>query len=527
MARLFTKMYLVLIATFILFLVMAGLAGNFLFVSPLNEHRNQLYSGTLSLLKADLMSQDSAKWSHIISERADHFGYPVLIKKLTDFPDKLPQLLAGGDIVTSVIDQAEVVMQRISDSDRVLVVSTEESYSQAMHNISSGTFHLVEKHLSSLPVSYWEKEVEKLSTSFGFPLVLLKDNDLQRFGAEQIKQLERGHSVAINSESEGEFLFKRIGTSHFLLQAGPVPNIAVVGGFVWLLMGLILLFGLSVFLLIRPIWRDLSQLDSVAKAFGEGNFEARTTIPKRSALSTLASTFNGMGDRIQQLIRARKELTDSVSHELRTPIARVRFGAEMLYSAKSKEDKDSYLLGIQNDIEEFDTLIDELLTYARLDREKPKLSIQKFMLGTWFAELEDKFIHIAKGNSLSIALSEATNSLVVCFDSTLLERAITNLISNASRYGGDSIEISVESMIDGWTLNVDDNGPGVEKVARAELFKPFSRLETSRNKATGGYGLGLAIVQRIVQLHGGTVDIKDAKLGGARFQMFFPIKSNQ
>jgi signal transduction histidine kinase len=140
---------------------------------------------------------------------------------------------------------------------------------------------------------------------------------------------------------------------------------------------LALLVALAVNAWIRLVWRDLSRFDRTANAFGGGDFEARLSVWRSSGLSRLAESFNGMAARIQGLMRSRKVLTNAGSHELRTPIARPRFGIDMLADSTDETSRRRFLGGMKADVDDLDALVSELLTFARFNREAPKLEFQR------------------------------------------------------------------------------------------------------------------------------------------------------
>jgi signal transduction histidine kinase len=128
-------------------------------------------------------------------------------------------------------------------------------------------------------------------------------------------------------------------------------------------------------------------LEQGANAIGQGRLDARVTVSTRSAIRGVADTFNGMAQRVQELLRAQKETTDAVSHELRTPISRMRFGMEMLERTTVTEDRERYLRTIRGSLDELEALVDESLTYSRLTSAVRRLSPQVVNLTDWLAEI--------------------------------------------------------------------------------------------------------------------------------------------
>lgn len=216
----------------------------------------------------------------------------------------------------------------------------------------------------------------------------------------------------------------------------------------------------------------------------------------------------------QRLLAVQREMINAISHELRTPIARLRFGLEV---AKD-EAPDLELITIdalENDIEELNSLVDEVLTYGRLEEGSLKLHFEEVSI----KKLIDNILqHNALLLShLSIEASVDANGCVVVADIHHLHRALQNLILNAGKYANSLVRISFEQNDESWEVSVEDDGPGIKPKDRDKIFIPFHRLDDSRTRASGGYGLGLAIVQRVAFWHGGQVKVDSGKIGGSKF----------
>jgi signal transduction histidine kinase len=229
-----------------------------------------------------------------------------------------------------------------------------------------------------------------------------------------------------------------------------------------------------------------------------------------------------MAQRIQKLIQSHRELTGAVSHELRTPIARLRFRVDMLSEPLAQEDRDRHIEAMRRDIVELEELVSESLSYSRLDRERPDLVLDTVYLQDWLQalliEIEDDFTDIKP----DLVLQAIDSQLQVVLDSKLMGRAVKNLLRNGQRHAESSLIVRGE-YIDGMArIVVEDDGLGVPEHERERIFKPFARLDTARDRESGGIGLGLAIVQQIARWHGGQVFVEHASTGGARFIICWP-----
>ncbi len=177
---------------------------------------------------------------------------------------------------------------------------------------------------------------------------------------------------------------------------------------------------------------------------------------------------------------------------------------------------------MEGDIGVIDNMIEELLLHSRLDHGKIELQPTDIAVLPWLQQVLSE--HQPDTGKLTLQLHNHTGLAdpQLSFDSFYLKRALSNLLRNASRYAEHNIDIRL-----GWNDNVaslivDDDGPGIPEQEREHVFQPFVRLDTSRDRRTGGYGLGLAIVSRIMQWHNGEVKLSQSPQGGARFELRWP-----
>ncbi len=391
-------------------------------------------------------------------------------------------------------------------------------YAQKM---TSGLYYMLIKDLQEIPIEKLPAHVETLKPEFGYPisLVLFEDIDLS---VEELADFIDGETIV---RKKGKLFYKHVGNSPYALTIGEIEKFAPDDPLLAFLVQWIattLIVGIIAAIWMLPFWRRLQKISTAATAFGNGQFDVRAEVPGYSSLTNLAVTFNSMAERIQQLITSHKDLVNSVSHELRTPISRIRFGMEMLRTAKKASDRHRHLEGIQGDVDELDALVAELLAYARFDRETPGLELKEYAIVQWLAGEVDKAKRGSGSLDWECRIGLSSDKLKVHFENRLMGRALSNLLQNASQYAESRIEVAVETENGDCLIHVDDDGPGIPENSRDQTFKPFVRLDTSRDRQTGGYGLGLAIVHRITSWHNGQVDITESPLGGARFTIRWP-----
>ena len=289
------------------------------------------------------------------------------------------------------------------------------------------------------------------------------------------------------------------------------------------LIGAALLGGLLLWL--RPHWRDLERLKRTAARIGQGQLSERTQISARSNIHGLATVFDTMARDVENLLNQQRDLLNAVSHELRTPLTRLDFGLALVLCDDLPETSRERLHVLVGHIRELDELVLELLSFSRLQNprltpERVEVSLDEFIdsiLGSFDEELEAPQI------VLDVLLQGAQTKFAL--DPRLTARAVQNLLRNAMRYCDRRIQVGINASAQGCELWVDDDGIGVPEHERDRVFEPFYRLDRSRDRATGGFGLGLAISRRALEAQGGTLKVEQSPLGGARFKLWLPAET--
>jgi len=271
---------------------------------------------------------------------------------------------------------------------------------------------------------------------------------------------------------------------------------------------------------LRPLLRDLSVLTRASQKFASDYREPLDTAAHTTQLTSLATNLDDMSARVSQLIQSQKEMTAALSHEMRTPLARVRFAAAVL-EGEVAEALRPQLRAVNADVQQIDNLISDMLDYARLDHPGLRMECVETPLEPWLLHAlatsppHERDVETVRVNDLESAWMEPR----------LMELALNNLLANALRYAKAKVKVSIASEGGMQRLVVEDDGEGIPEGDRATIFRAFARLDTSRNRKTGGFGLGLAIVARIAALHRGRV-VADASpaLGGARLALEWPAR---
>ena len=279
------------------------------------------------------------------------------------------------------------------------------------------------------------------------------------------------------------------------------------------------MYALAVGLWLTLFWGDMKKLVGAAGQVGEGQFDVDVKVRKGTALRPLADAFNLMKERVAALLGSHRNLTNAISHEFRTPITRLRFRHQMAMDATDVAEKDKQLRAMDSAIDQLDELSTELLEYARMDRESPKLDVAPIDTAAWLDELAAEACELsqAEGRDINITVQASVES--VDGDYRYLSRAASNLLRNAVRYANREVQVQVDRQDGAAALHVDDDGPGIPAAEREHLFEPFARLDKSRDRQSGGFGMGLAIVRQIARWHGGSATISESRLGGARVSL--------
>jgi two-component system sensor histidine kinase RstB len=340
--------------------------------------------------------------------------------------------------------------------------------------------------------------------------------------ANELARLDRGEVVRVG-EPPRSTVYAPIAGATKILRLGPVgtPRPLNEWRVALMLLPFLIALVLGVYALLRPVRRALAGLADAAQAFGEGHLEVRAEVHAPDAFGRVAATFNGMAERIQELVAAQEELLHMTSHELRTPIQRLHFTLERLREAEDQVARERAVSRMESDLDEMDELIEELLTYVRIKERRPEVRAT-IDLRPLVDEVCETLVDIDAVPTLH-GPPPGGAPLLVTVEARLVRRALSNLIVNALRHGRTQARVSVERQGQAVRIHVDDDGPGVAPEDRERIFDHFLRLDDERTQESRGFGLGLAIVRRIAEVHNGSATAMVSPLGGARFRLAFPL----
>ena len=306
--------------------------------------------------------------------------------------------------------------------------------------------------------------------------------------------------------NNGRFIFAEIVDDWHGISFALPWIIAVLG-----LVGLVLTV---TWLSLRWIMKPINWLSEGVSALGEGNLEHRLPEKRGDELGNLARAFNRMSESLREMLTAREQLLLDVSHELRSPLTRMKVALEFIPENSSRD-------SLQSDVQEMEQMVTEILETARLKSEYGKLDRQPTDLGLLIQEACLQF----KGKIPGIKFENSVEKCIAQVDVEQIQTVLKNLLANALKYSlpeNDPIKVRLRRNDSGMQLDIQDYGQGIPEEEMDLIFEPFYRIDKSRNKNTGGYGLGLNLCKTIIEAHGGTISVQ-SKIGeGTRFSLHFP-----
>lgn len=275
------------------------------------------------------------------------------------------------------------------------------------------------------------------------------------------------------------------------------------------------------YLLAGYLSAPVRRLSTATRQLSEGKLEVRVgNLKRRDEIADLAVDFDRMADKIQQLLYAQKQLLQDISHELRSPLARMQVALALAQRKDTHHQADFDRIG--KDLNRLETLIGEVLTLSRLDSVTyPR---QEFDLDTLVATIVDD-CQMEAGEKACRISSQLTPGLAIDGSPELLRRAIENVLRNAIKFTARESCVDLELRRCGKMarIAVGDRGPGIPEESKGTMFEAFVRIDPARQHKPGGYGLGLAIARKAVELHGGTIVADNREGGGLIVTITLPV----
>ena len=493
------------------------------------DYRERMATGTFRLMADNLEPMDTAERQKALAVWSRLIGVPLELNSLDSLQlesSSWSRLIRGRVLARSKGPGNVRVYSLVDLAEEVVLTADIQRISE---QLGRATLFLIADELVRHPdteMPRWLSELRR-DKGFGYPLRLtrLAEADLD---TDQMRRLDEFDTVlSLGPEGNAVMMYMKIPDTQWVLSMGPVYQMQDYPTEMLLITGLLALSlsGLLIYLLVRQLEQRLMNLESAALHITRGNLDARAEVIGNDSVGSLARAFNDMARHLQSLMSIQREMIGAISHELRTPVARLRFGLEMVESAEGEDALKRYLESMDGDLTELDKLVDEILTYARLEQSAPALVLAPVDVP---AVIEQVLAELAPINpQVSIEFSDRSRGRACWVDAEkrYLHRAVTNLVSNAARHAAGRIKVVTRVKGGRCQITVEDDGPGIPEAYREHIFTPFLRLDDSRTRASGGYGLGLSIVRRVVYWHDGDARVEASRdLGGAAFIIDWPLR---
>jgi len=285
--------------------------------------------------------------------------------------------------------------------------------------------------------------------------------------------------------------------------------------------------------LARSIAAPIERITEAARRLGEGDLSARANVRGKGEVGELGRTFDEAAARLERLVRSEQELLANVSHELRTPMARIRVALELAAEGDLEKAR-RHLAGIGADLDELDRLVEDVLAAAKLDMANLEAASGQGTPGRWPIQRAPVDLSAVARDAVerwreahperTVAVEAASGLPELVGDAAQLRRLVSNLVDNAGKYSEAPAPIAVRVRAEGEAavLEVEDRGIGIDAADLPRLFTPFFRTDRSRQRGTGGTGLGLALVKRIAEAHGGEVTVASEPGKGTTVRVTLP-----
>jgi len=364
---------------------------------------------------------------------------------------------------------------------------------EAVKAYESGGAAALETYMTNL--HRFLKEREYLTDSKGKDLLTGEDRspllELSRPPTERPREYN-GHIAMVNASSDGRYRL-------IIVADPPIPLRTLFPYYFLILVAVVLVC----WLLALNIANPLRELAHAVDRFGRGELDVRFNSRRSDEIGVLSRSFDRMADRIGTLMTAERRLLQDVSHELRSPLARLSFAAELTRTA---DDRDAAAARLKKEIDRLTTLVSTLLEVTRAEGDPSAAPLEPVRLDEVLRDVVEDCQVEAQARGCKIGL---TGNLALPFrgDRELLRRAVENVVRNAIRHAPpeSSVDVNIESAGQMARVCVRDSGPGVPEELLPRIFQPFFRVDDSRDSATGGVGLGLAIASRAIAVHHGRV----------------------
>ncbi|MBK5481844.1 HAMP domain-containing histidine kinase [Peribacillus sp. TH16] len=392
------------------------------------------------------------------------------------------------------------LMESHTDTD-VVITNTKGDILLSSEKVNSGMKKILKKDLSQVPrkgliiQSSW-KEERYIAT-------------VTPFNSDKVNE---GYVYMFKNTGDVEDLISQLN-KHFLFAT------------------LLLLFFMliTIYFLSKALTRPLITMKEATTKLSKGNFSVSVPVRSKDELGELAQSIQSLANELNYLKKERNEFLASISHELRTPLTYIKGYADI---ARRKDldipERTQYLEIIHEESKRLNSLLDELFNIARMDVNTFTISKETVPLSSFLQSVYEKVLPAFTNKNIQLNL-ECKDNLFMDIDPSRFEQVLLNLLDNALKYSNEYTVTTIKAIesIGSISISIIDQGVGIPKADIPHVFDRLYRVEKSRARATGGFGLGLSIVKQLVEVQGGTISVKSSIEQGTCFTIIFKEKKNE
>ena len=382
---------------------------------------------------------------------------------------------------------------------------------------------MLEAEILKQPPSRWQDVADNYSPVFDTEVSIIDRAEVEASEYAAMVNADRDTIIAGVSFEEWWLLRPLPDGERYVLVEEHEVSLAEVPADDWIqlfapLVTIAMIVAGALWFISRNIAKPINELSTVAQALGEGRLDARADPNTVAPMDALALRFNEMAGDIQSLVDDQGVIIGALPHELRTPIARVRFALDMTRHLDSLDDLRAQLEQVDDYLMSLETVVEDTLALSQVTIGET-YPLSRILLWEIVEKLcQGRYADCEKDLEWSCAVEGQ-----VVGSPELLTLVFSNLLENAIRHAKSRVIVSAAEECDGWiVVAVDDDGLGIPESERENVFRPFYRPDSSRSRATGGLGLGLAIVNMIARQMQGATTVTASTLGGARVEFRWP-----
>ncbi|NNG00398.1 MAG: hypothetical protein HKM93_13510 [Desulfobacteraceae bacterium] len=388
-------------------------------------------------------------------------------------------------------------------------------------NHAKGFFHIIINDLQPLSSADKRAYIQRLQNHFTYPVFL---ENIENISIDPHLSAPFNDGKLVLNTTPAVY-FQRIGDADLVVGVGPLPELepkSVLNLIIIYLVILHLVLAMVCLLWALTFGKSLKKITGAAIAIGEGNFITRADIWSNSFLAPLANAFNGMADRIHRLISTQKKITHSISRELHTPISRIRSRMELYNSADGDTDKQRYLKAVKKDVDELEILVNQLLSFARLDSETATLNLVTVNMVTWLKTQVEAFRFEFETPPILFTYPGDEIPVLADIETKLMGHAVHSLMKTVICESAFEIGVVLVYDAHGIVIHIDNNDTSLGETDRATIAGFNTATEHRFPARYSGNALNILVARQIILRHGGELKINHAPTGGLRFTLQWP-----